>query len=52
MPAYGGREIRLVGAPSGQRGFELALADVAPGADDVRDDVDEKRRANELGGGG
>ena len=52
MPADGGRETRLVGAQSRQRGFELALADVAPGADNVGDDVDQERRANQLGGGG
>src|SRR5437867_11326286 len=49
MPADGGREIRLAGAQSRQRGFELALADVAPGADNVGDDVDKKRRSNEFG---
>ncbi len=51
MPAPHGGDVGLARLQLGQRRFELALADVAPGADDVRHDIDDEIRSRRLDGG-
>ena len=46
MPAHRKVDPWLAGAKLGKRLFELALADIAPGTDDVGDNID-----GEIGGG-
>jgi hypothetical protein len=42
VPAHGRQRLAGLGERR-ERGIEMALADVAPGADDVRDDVDDRQ---------